>query len=181
MTNIPSQQTDERPSDGPGEIQWIERMRRQLEGAAPPFDRERNWQRLAARIDAEREWSRAQSHRPHERKPWWWALVAYSLGAATAAILMTVVAPEPWHTDAAVMPLGADKTTTHADARVRLQVVFSDQATLAQVRAALSPIDAEIVAGPGRLGVWFIAVPASHVDEAEKVLRALPIVESVSR
>jgi hypothetical protein len=181
MTNTPSQPTGERPSASPGEIQWLERIRQQLEDAAPPFDLERNWQRVAARIDAEREWDRAQNRRAHERRPWWWALMAYGMGAATAAILMTGVAPEPWRADTAVVPLGAEESTAKGAARVRLQVVFSDQATLAQVRAALSPIDAEIVAGPGRLGVWTIAVPASSADQAEKVLRALPIVESVSR
>jgi hypothetical protein len=181
MTNTPSQPTGERPGASPGEIQWLERIRQQLEGAAPPFDHECNWQRVAARIDAEREWDRAQNRRSHERRPWWWALMAYGMGAATAAILMTVIAPEPWRADTAVVPLGAEESTAKAAARVRLQVVFSDQATLAQVRAALSPIDAEIVAGPGRLGVWTIAVPASSADEAEKVLRALPIVESVSQ
>lgn len=161
------------------ERRWLERTRRQLEAATPPFDEAANWQRLAARVEAEADWQRAGRTRPVRKPlPWWQALVAYGLGVATAAVVAFAVLPLMPQQGAEVVPLGAATPGVAAGMTV-LQVVFRDEATAAQIRAALDAAGAEVVGGPGRLGVWRVAVPASQSAAAKQTLRGNTIVESV--
>jgi hypothetical protein len=164
---------------GAAERRWLERTRSQLEAATPPFDEARNWQHLAARIQAETDWQRAVKARlPRSRLAWWQALAAYGLGAATAAVVAVSVLPLMTQRGAEVEPLGAATSGVAAGMTV-LQVVFRDEATAAQIRAVLEQAGAEVVGGPGHLGVWRVAVPASQSAAAKQTLRGNAIVESV--
>ncbi|MEO1768012.1 hypothetical protein [Thiobacter aerophilum] len=180
MSQTPSDHDqDALPGSDAAERRWLEHTRSQIEAGTPPFDLARNWQRLAARVEAEGDWQRtAQARPPRPRFPWWQALVAYGLGAATAAIVAVSVWPLMPQLGGEVEPLGAPATPVAAD-RVMLQVVFRADATVAQIRAALDQADAEVVGGPGRLGVWRVAVPASRVAAARRSLATQAIVESV--
>lgn len=161
------------------ERRWLERTRSQLEAATPPFDEAANWRRLMARVQAEAHRPRAGWNRPaRKRLPWWQAFVSFGLGAATAAVVAVSVLPLVTQRGAEVEPLGA-ATPGVAEGMTVLQVVFRDEATSAQIRAALEQVSGEVVGGPGRLGVWRVAVPAGLSAAAKQKLRANAIVESV--
>lgn len=68
-----------------------------------------------------------------------------------------------------------------AAAQSRLQVVWRDDARVAQIVATLSALDAQVVGGPGRIGVWTIAVPAARGSAALDALTRDPAVQSVRR
>jgi hypothetical protein len=63
-----------------------------------------------------------------------------------------------------------------------LQVVFKADATERDIRGLLASVDAELVGGPGALGVYTIRVPAGRADAAAAALRGrADVVESVAR
>lgn len=109
---------------------------------------------------------------------WWQALVAFGFGVATAAVVAVSMLPLVTQRGAEVEPLGA-ATPGVAIGMTVLQVVFRDEATSAQIREALEQAGAKVVGGPGRLGVWRVAVPASQSAAAKQMLRGNTIVESV--
>ncbi|MFN3298412.1 hypothetical protein [Caldimonas sp.] len=163
------------------ERRWLERTRGQLEAATLPFDEAANWRRLVERVEAEAQRPRAGWIRPaRKRLPWWQAFVSFALGAATAAVVAVSVLPLVTQRGAEVEPLGA-ATPGVAEGMTVLQVVFRDEAMSAQIRAALEQVGGEVVGGPGRLGVWRVAVPAGQSAAAKQTLRANAIVESVSQ
>jgi hypothetical protein len=78
--------------------------------------------------------------------------------------------------DESARPMSAPSAATAADAAV-LQVVFKDQASVAQVRAALAAAGATVVDGPGALGVWRVRVERNAAAAALGVLRQQAAVE----
>lgn len=157
---------------------WLEHTRRQIEASAPAFNEASNWQRLSARLEAEAEWQRRLPAKHSTLFPSWWrALVAYGLGVATAAVVAVGVFPLVTPRGIDVEPLGEVATTSET---AELRVVFRDDATVAQIRAALVPIGAVTVGGPGPLGVWRLAVPTHQAAAAKQALSDNAIVDSVS-
>ncbi len=165
----------------PAEQAWLARTRAQLEQATPGFDADGNWQRLSARIQAES----FRQGTPRRRASWHWggwtAWLAYGLGVATTAAVLLVITPlrEEGTGPQTVSPLGEASTPSAPAGRV-LQVVFRDEVSLGEVRALLASLDAEVIGGPGRLGVWHVVVPREREQAARQTLRQHPWVESVS-
>lgn len=103
------------------------------------------------------------------RRPWMWR-------AAAAVLFAVALGQGAW-----IATSSSDRFDLAAnDGAVApaLQVAFRPDASEAELRALLSQIGAEIVAGPSALGLYGVAVadPAS----AREVLAATPIVEGVS-
>lgn len=66
--------------------------------------------------------------------------------------------------------------------QVLLTVAFRPQATELAIRKALADSSAQIVAGPGALGLYTLTVPGANADIMEAQLRAaVEVVESVQR
>lgn len=96
---------------------------------------------------------------------------AATIVAAQAAVLGWLV-----HERADYAPLEAP-----AAAGALLQVTFKPAATEADIRAALAAAGAEIVAGPGALGVYTLRVaPGRESEAADALARESRAVESVS-
>lgn len=71
---------------------------------------------------------------------------------------------------------------TPQGARPNLQATFVETVAEIEIRALLAAVDAQIVSGPGALGVYGLRVPPAQLDAAERRLReASGIVASVSR
>ena len=67
-----------------------------------------------------------------------------------------------------------------AAAGPQLQVVFSDTATAAQIRESLLGINANLVGGPGALGIYTVQLPpGSDLAQAQMDLINLPFIEEV--
>jgi len=181
MTDRPPLPAAPSPPEQPAERAWLARTREQLRQAAPAFDADGNWRRIAARIQADTAWQAALQRRPAWSLRGWQTLLAYGLGAATAAAVVLILPLQPPGMPAPppVAPLGAASPAQATD-RVVLQVVFQDETKLADMRAILTALDAEIIAGPGKLGVWHIAVPAQLARAARQKLADDPRVDSVS-
>jgi hypothetical protein len=60
-----------------------------------------------------------------------------------------------------------------------LEVRFREQASEKDIRALLLDVRGEFVGGPGQLGIYRIGLAEGNVEEAERILRASPLVESV--
>ncbi len=167
--------------DSDAERQWLAKSAEQLRAHPAAFDAAANWQRIATRLQAERDWQQATSaHRSHRRVSWWQAVLAYGLGAATAAAVAVAIIPLQTHqAPAEVQPLGESASAVPAG-EVILQVVFRDEATLGHIRALLAAQGAQVVGGPGALGVWRIAVPAARADSVRAALQKDAAVQSVA-
>lgn len=75
-----------------------------------------------------------------------------------------------------VVPLAGNPVVTGP----QLQVVFKDTATAAQIREALLSINAELIGGPGALGIYTLQLPTSaDVGQAQIALSGLPFIEEV--
>lgn len=152
------------------EAEWLARTRSQLSEATPPFDATAHWARVRARIPFE-------NRAPRPRWPFWRFFFAYGLGAATAAAITLAVLPRT-ELPASVAPLGV---VAPARREAMLQVVFHDQASVGEVRALLHRLGADVVSGPGSLGVWKITVARDEIDAAVRALSNHPTVAEVYR
>lgn len=62
----------------------------------------------------------------------------------------------------------------------QLQVVFKDTATAGQIREGLLSINAELISGPGALGIYTVQLPANaDISQAQILLSGLPFIEEV--
>lgn len=106
--------------------------------------------------------------------------LTWSMGIAAAVILSQAVIigallDEP-RSDPITSLSGATSTSGPL-----LQITFQPAATEAQIRAVLSSVGGEIVAGPGALGVYAVRVPDGQGPMALKTLRgASRVVDSVA-
>lgn len=78
---------------------------------------------------------------------------------------------------AVVAPASGEKGNPDS---ITLAVVFKDKATLKQMRQLLDSVQAQVVGGPGAIGVWEVAVPKDKLNEAMKVFGESKIVESAA-
>lgn len=171
----------------PQEAAWLARSKAQLQQAPLTFDVAAHWQSIAARLPASPA-AAATSTSPLPQRPhrlrllssrWSAWLGGWALGAACAAGVIAAVGLHPPGTaPASVQPLSA-ASAVRSD-QVLLQVVFADNARIGEIRALLAPLSVQVVAGPGSLGVWRIAVPAAQARAAQRALAASALVESVN-
>ncbi|MEP7156780.1 MAG: hypothetical protein ABI905_13465 [Betaproteobacteria bacterium] len=107
--------------------------------------------------------------------------IAASLLVAQSVVLFSFANwPNP-SMPASLAPLGSMETFGGAGKSLLLQVTFRPAAQEAQIRKILNSTHAEIVGGPGALGVYTIAVPADGAALAGKQLMdQKSVVEKVS-
>jgi hypothetical protein len=176
----PRDPTGAAPADDAAERIWLARCAEQLRQAADAFDVQANWLRVAAGVRAQpprtaSRWQRLLHALPRSA---WAAASGFALGAASAAaVVLGVHGALPL--GAQVQPL-AERGEVVA-AQSRLQVVWNDDARVAQIAATLSALDAQVVGGPGRIGVWTVSVPAARASAALDALAHDPAVQSVRR
>jgi hypothetical protein len=164
------------------ELAWLERTARQVQGAVsvPPAEQGLNTllQRVRheARMDAPTpRWSAWLRAWRQEASAIRWGLS----GLVVVQCLFIVVLVRGMGDSEQVLLSGPQATQAHGS--VRLQLVFSPQATEAQIRALLLQAQVHLVAGPSALGVYIVQSQSDHQEEALRLLREHPqVVESAS-
>lgn len=156
-------------------------LRSALIGELPGFDAEAHYRRIREEIAGAR-------HRRRWRDGWarwrealarpWVPAVSFGLGAACAAVLILALRVSLPGPSAVVEPLGQAQPGG-LPAGVVLQVRFRDDIALSTLRAALRAADAEVIGGPGALGIWRIRVPSETAQRSLRVLAADPSVLEV--
>jgi hypothetical protein len=63
---------------------------------------------------------------------------------------------------------------------VVLAIVFKDKTTVKQMNQLLASVQAQVVGGPGAIGVWEVAVPKDKLAEAMKLFGSSKLLESVA-
>jgi hypothetical protein len=142
-------------------------LRNALQSGAPDFDVESHYARLAARLPRH-----ARRARPWRAllQPQWLGPGAFALGAVCAMLLTPTIIPVEPATPVAVEPLGS---ASHIGAEQRLvQLRLRPDMTVGALQALLSQANAEVVAGPGALGIWQLRVPAEALPQSLHVLRS---------
>lgn len=99
---------------------------------------------------------------------WSLAVPALVIVGLTTALLVPQTTPR----DPTFETLTNAPATNVADARPRFQVIFTDSANQAQIKALLLPLNASIVDGPTQQGRYTIAV-GGNTDAAETATTAL--------
>lgn len=184
------------------EMAWVERTQQHLAQTSPVFDAQAGWQRMKGRLDTATEkvvgsppaaptrprnvvqWVKSQFRDRIDNAIRWWqkpvvAVLASAMIVGQMGILAVVVrnfynvAPQA----AIVVPASGEKSLPDS---ITLAVVFKDKATLKQVNHLLGSVQAQVVGGPGAIGVWEIAVPKDRLNEAMKVFGASEIVASAA-
>ncbi len=101
------------------------------------------------------------------------------LALAQAAVIVVLLQGPGRDTDPGQVPLSDPRLPDLTEAAL-LQVSFAPTATEAQIRAALLQARATLVAGPGSLGIYTVAVPREAAETAAAALRLQAgVVESV--
>lgn len=129
---------------------------------------ELGWRRLRGQLETSQE---------AMRPAWKWraALAAGILAIASFQTLI-LLRQEPVH-----RPLSG--TTVASPDAWRLQVRFTERATIRDINALLLRIDAQIAKGPSALGVYEISIPrtdATDVDDLLQLLKREPLIEQVT-
>lgn len=165
------------------ELRWLTLTREQLRQSVPAVDPEAGWHELLARIEAAPRPASASTGVASPASPWeaflaWWSRPALAMAMTLVVLMQSAALWWLWPSAGGeVRPMSSPTSTITG--QVVLQLVFQDQASVAQVRAALVQVQAQVVDGPGALGVWRVAVPARAASQALATLRAHPSVEQV--
>lgn len=159
------------------ELEWLRALRRDLPATLAIPAGDLGEARLLQRIAVERAGPKVVELPRRAERPRWFApafALAASLLVAQAALIGYLVHER----DAALAPLSG----APAAGGDLLQVVFKPDAAERDLRALLAANGAELVGGPGALGVYTVRVPAGRADAAAAALRArTDLVESVTR
>jgi hypothetical protein len=178
------------------EMAWVQRTQEHLAQSSPAFDAQAGWQRMQNRLatpspasapQRERnvlQWIKAQFRARVERLVRLWqkpivaatasAMIIGQMGLLAAVVRYTYnVEPQA----AVVAPASGSKTGQDT---VVLALVFKDKATAEQMRKLLDSVQAQVVGGPGAIGVWEVAVPKDKLNEAMKAFNTSKILESVT-
>lgn len=147
------------------ELEWLRKLDHDLEGTLPIPEGDLGLGRLMNRIEAQGEGTLVPLKRPQRRR---WLVPSLAL-AATLVIAQTLVIGVLLNDRSQVLkPLGVSTTTQGS----LLQVQFRSTATEAQMRELLVACGAEVVGGPGSLGIYTLRVAPERADEALRQLRA---------
>jgi anti-sigma factor RsiW len=164
----------ERSPEARAEAAWLARLDADLRAATPLPERAPGFDRFMERLAAHRAPNVVAFQR--KEKPRWLA-PAFALAATLVVAQAGVIGVLMQQRDATLTTLSAPPA---ADAGARLQVTFRPEATEAQIRALLAEAGAQIVAGPGALGVYTLSVAPEKLDAARERLAARnDVVESV--
>jgi anti-sigma factor RsiW len=159
------------------ELEWLRALKRDLPAtlAIPPGDL--GQARLMQRIAIERAGPKVVELPRRPERPRWLA-PAFALAASMLLAQAAVIGYLVHERNAALAPLSGQPPASGE----LLQVVFKADATEQDIRGLLASVDAELVGGPGALGVYTIRVPAGRADAAAAALRGrADVVESVAR
>jgi hypothetical protein len=181
------------------EMAWVERTQQHLAQTSPVFDAQAGWQRMQGRLSASTNAAPAAApSRPRSALAWvksqfrarldkaihWWQKPAVAAMASAMLIgqmgLLAAVVRYTYNVEpqaALVAPAAGEKSNPDS---ITLAVVFKDKATLKQMRQLLDSVQAQVVGGPGAIGVWEVAVPKDRLNEAMKVFSESKIVESAA-
>lgn len=153
-------------------------LRGLLQVAPPHYDTHAHFERVLLRLPGRPRASSAAQHSAarSRAKGWWDTLLGFGLGAATATALAWVLLPavnlEPAGT---VEPLGQATLPDSALVRVRVR----DDLSMGTWQQTLRNLQADVVGGPGALGLWTLRIPAEHRDRALQHLSTHPAVLQV--
>lgn len=158
------------------ELEWLREVRDQTRSSVPDFAPEPGLQRLMEKIRAERKIAKpVRRFWPRFELNGWSPAMGF---AAVLIVLQAVVIgglltrSEGTHQTLSGRGAGIEGT--------RLQLTFRPDAREADLRAALVSVQAEIVAGPGALGVYTIVVPPENAKSAlAQLQRRSDLVQSV--
>ena len=172
------------------ELDWLALTRQQLRQATPQVDPEAGWHELLARIDAQPKV--VTSHLP-EKKPGllamclsWLSSPALATSLAVLAVVQSLALWMVWPSESSVRLMSANSpsaTPTVTPKAITLQIAFREEATVTQIRSALSSVNAQISQGPSALGLWQAQVPdmpAAALQSLVIKLQSQAAVESVA-
>lgn len=158
------------------ELAWLREVRQQTQSNVPDFLPDSGLQQLMEKIRAEQRTAK-QAPRlwPRFELNWWSPAMGF---AAILIVLQAVVI-------GGLLTRG-DETHHTLSGRAAsvegtlLQITFRPDAREADLRAVLSSVQAEIVSGPGALGVYTIEVPSENSRSAlAQLQRREDLVQSV--
>ncbi|MFP7753085.1 hypothetical protein ACLG6S_00240 [Thermodesulfobacteriota bacterium B35] len=127
--------------------------------------------RLAATWSRLRQWLRSQSGRPRLA----WGLAGVQAVAIVLLLIFSNGSP-PYHT------LSAPQDAFSTCRSVALHVIFKESSRIGDIDRLLLQVGASIVNGPGRRGIYTLAVPREkYTDQADiiEVLKRSPLVSFV--
>lgn len=187
------------------EMAWVAQTQAQLAQAAPAFDVQSGWQRVQGRLDTPGAFAQqantAQAARPHRPRGiinWiksqararldklirmWQKPVVAVMGSAMIIGQMGILAAVVRYTYnvepqvAMVSPASGSKVDPDS---VVLAIVFKDKVTARQMQQLLGSVQAQVVGGPGAIGVWEVAVPKDKLAEAMKLFGSSKLIDSVT-
>jgi hypothetical protein len=170
------------------ELAWLVLTREQLRQATPVPGPEAGWHELLARIDAQ--------PRQHVIQPpplptgllarcmAWLSAPAFAASLVILALVQSLALWMLWPGQQdTVRLMSSSPASSAAQSHITLQITFEEQATVAQVRAALSSVHAQVILGPSALGVWQAQVPAMPSPALKSLivkLQSQAAVESVA-
>jgi len=155
------------------EYDWLQQLRRNVQESMPPASGDLGLSRFLDRIASE---SNIVPLR-HPARPRW-VVPAFAL-AASLLIAQAVVIGVLLHDRSVTLHTLSGPSTARG---TLLQVTFVPQATEEQIRTAVVAAGAEIVSGPGALGVYTLSVDPDRAEAAVRTLQqAHEVVASVSR
>jgi anti-sigma factor RsiW len=160
-----------------GELEWLRALKRDLPATLPIPAGDLGQARLMQRIAVERAGPKVVALPRRAERPRWFA-PAFALAASMLLAQAAVIGFLLHERDASLAPLSGPP----AAAGDLLQVTFRPDATERDIRGLLGGVEAELVGGPGALGVYTVRVPAGRADAAAAALRGrADLVESVAR
>jgi anti-sigma factor RsiW len=159
------------------ELEWLRALKRDLPAtlAIPAGDLGRA--RLMQRIAVERAGPNvvALPRRPERSR---WFAAAFALAASMLLAQAAVIGFLVHERGASLAPLSGPPAASGD----LLQVTFKPDATERDIRSLLGSVEAELVGGPGALGVYTVRVPAGRAGAAAGTLRGrADLVESVTQ
>jgi hypothetical protein len=170
-----------------GEIVWLRRLRQQVGEAMGERVAQRadtaGLDTLMSLIHAEQA-GKVVALRPRatlRSRALRWMPGAVGLAAAVLLAQSMLLGSLSEQSGSSLTPLAGNTGTAGAAGGALLQVTFKPAVSEAQIRALLVELHAEVVSGPGALGVYTVRVPAGQGRQAlQKLQRESARVDSVN-
>jgi hypothetical protein len=176
------------------EMAWVALSQAQLSAATPAFDVQAGWKNMETQLD-----QHTTQTAPTPRKnlgdllqalaqakfgmliEFWRRPMVGVLASGMIVAQMGLLAALVRYTghsgtqENVVVPASGASSVAGA---VLFSVVFKDAASSKEIRELLEANQAQVVGGPGAIGVWVISVPKEKLLDAAKAFVKSPIVES---
>lgn len=155
---------------------WLESVRDHIKHDTDLPDENAGFDKLMARIHGEQSGKVVSLHASRWQR-WERAIFAVAATVVFAQAAVIGVMFKHQQQETSIAPLSGP---TQAVGGATLQVTFRESATEAEIRAALIGANAEIVGGPGALGIYTVRVMSGPREAAVEKLRKSAAVESVT-